>query len=101
MEQFNEQEIIESLTGMNRAALPPYFHTRVLAKWKATKSERNVGKWIPALACAFLLLLLISNLRLYFISNAQSKMTFTDTEQFTQTYFLQSNHTIYEIDMEQ
>jgi len=101
MEQFNEQEIIESLSGMSRAALPPYFHTRVIAKWKAKESEKNAGKWIPALACALLLLLLISNLRLYFISNTQSKKAFTDTEQFTQTYFLQSNHTIYEIDMEQ
>ena len=34
MKKFTEAEIMESLSGMSRAELPPYFHNRVLAKWK-------------------------------------------------------------------
>ena len=101
MKKFTEAEIMESLSGMSRAELPPYFYTRVLAKWKASEPEKLVGKWIPALACALLMLLLISNLRLISISNTESKNNLSDTEQFSQTYYLQSNQTIYEIDMEQ
>lgn len=95
-EPFSEKQIddiLQSLDGMQRAELQPFFYTRLQAKLENRGTERNTWAWVskPVFSFATLLLLLVLNIvaiSSYLGSKKVVAQTATGIENFAKEYDL-------------
>jgi hypothetical protein len=98
-------EIMNSLEGIRRAAVPDFFYTRLLAKLQKGMTERISQKWMlrPAYVIAGLFLILTVNIVVFL--NNRDKTTLADENDTLQQsiaseYSFTDYNSIYDLNQE-
>lgn len=103
MNNKNTDNILDSLAGVKRAAVPDFFYTRLLARMeKGQEKSAASGWWIlkPAYAVALIALVIVVNMAVVFSKNSTTDSVAADSDRFqaiAADYNLADNSSFYEL----
>ncbi|MBI5857965.1 MAG: hypothetical protein HZB42_10015 [Sphingobacteriales bacterium] len=98
-------EIIDSLDGIKRAAVPDFFYTRLLARMQKKEHESSPQNWMlrPVYIIAGLILILAVNI-VVFLNNSDETTLADENDTLQQSiaseYSIADNNSIYDLNQD-